>query len=68
VADWIVLEFALAKIGAILVTANTSLRAPDIQYVLNQSQAVTGRHAHAARRVDRAANADSRTATRGCRS
>ena len=41
VPEWIVLQFALAKIGAILVTANTSLRAPDIQYVLNQSEAAT---------------------------
>jgi fatty-acyl-CoA synthase len=30
VPEWIVLQFALAKIGAILVTANTSLRARDI--------------------------------------
>ena len=30
VPEWVVLQFALAKIGAILVTANTSLRAKDI--------------------------------------
>ena len=30
VPEWIVLQFALAKIGAILVTANTSLRPRDI--------------------------------------
>jgi len=41
VPEWIVLQFALAKIGAILVTANTSLRAADIKYVLNQSEAAT---------------------------
>jgi fatty-acyl-CoA synthase len=41
VPEWIVLQFALAKIGAILVTANTSLRGPDIQYVLNQCGAAT---------------------------
>ncbi|HKB11721.1 MAG TPA: AMP-binding protein, partial [Vicinamibacterales bacterium] len=39
--EWIVLQFALAKIGAILVTANTSLRARDIDYLLRQSEAAT---------------------------
>jgi fatty-acyl-CoA synthase len=34
VPEWIVLQFALAKIGAILVTANTSLRAREIEYLL----------------------------------
>src|SRR5712691_8296921 len=29
VPEWVVLQFALAKAGAILVTANTSLRARD---------------------------------------
>jgi fatty-acyl-CoA synthase len=37
----VVLQFALAKIGAILVTANTSLRAKDIGYLLRQSEAAT---------------------------
>jgi len=41
VPEWIVLQFALAKIGAILVTANTSLRARDVDYVLRQSEAAT---------------------------
>jgi fatty-acyl-CoA synthase len=41
VPEWVVLQFALAKIGAILVTANTSLRAKDIEYVLGQSEAST---------------------------
>ena len=41
VPEWIVLQFALAKAGAILVTANTSLRAKDIEYVLRQSEAAT---------------------------
>jgi fatty-acyl-CoA synthase len=41
VPEWVVLQFALAKIGAILVTANTSLRARDIAYVLQQSEAAT---------------------------
>jgi fatty-acyl-CoA synthase len=41
VSEWVVLQFALAKIGAILVTANTSLRAKDIDYLLRQSEAAT---------------------------
>ncbi len=41
VPEWVVLQFALAKIGAVLVTANTSLRAKDIEYVLRQSEAAT---------------------------
>jgi fatty-acyl-CoA synthase len=41
VPEWIVLQFAIAKIGAILVTANTSLRAKEIRYLLRQSQAAT---------------------------
>jgi len=41
VPEWVVLQFALAKIGAILVTANTSLRARDIEYALRQSEAAT---------------------------
>jgi fatty-acyl-CoA synthase len=41
VPEWVVLQFALAKIGAVLVTANTSLRARDIDYLLRQSEAAT---------------------------
>jgi fatty-acyl-CoA synthase len=41
VPEWIVLNFGLAKIGAILVTANTSLRAREIDYLLRQSEAAT---------------------------
>jgi fatty-acyl-CoA synthase len=41
VPEWVVLQFALAKIGAILVTANTSLRPRDIDYLLRQSEAAT---------------------------
>jgi fatty-acyl-CoA synthase len=41
VPQWIVLEFALAKIGAILVTVNTSLRAAEVEYLLRQSEAST---------------------------
>jgi fatty-acyl-CoA synthase len=41
VPEWVVLQFALARIGAVLVTANTSLRARDIDYALRQSEAAT---------------------------
>jgi fatty-acyl-CoA synthase len=41
VPEWIVLQFALAKIGAVLVTANTALRARDIDYLVRQSEAAT---------------------------
>ena len=41
VPEWVVLQFALGKIGAVLVTANTSLRARDIEYLLRQSEAAT---------------------------
>src|SRR5215211_7105134 len=41
VPEWIILQFALAKIGAILVTVNTSLRAHEVDYLLRQSEAGT---------------------------
>jgi len=41
VPEWIVLQFALAKIGAVLVTANTALRKHEIDYLLRQSQSAT---------------------------
>jgi fatty-acyl-CoA synthase len=41
VPEWVVLQFALAKIGAILVTVNTALRAHEIDYLLRQSQSAT---------------------------
>lgn len=41
VPEWVTLQFALAKIGAILVTVNTSLRAPEIDYLLRQSESAT---------------------------
>jgi len=39
VPEWVMLQYALAKIGAILVTVNTGLRASEIEYLLRQSQA-----------------------------
>ena len=41
VPEWVVLQFALAKIGAVLVTVNTSLRAHEIEYLLRQSETST---------------------------
>ncbi|MEK7829733.1 MAG: AMP-binding protein [Acidobacteriota bacterium] len=41
VPEWVVLQFALAKIGAVLVTVNTSLRAHEMDYLLRQSEAAT---------------------------
>src|SRR5262245_34597017 len=41
VPEWIVLQFALAKLGAVLVTVNTSLRAAEIEYLLAQNETST---------------------------
>ena len=41
VPEWVVLQFALAKIGAVLVTVNTSLRAAEIEFLLKQSECGT---------------------------
>lgn len=37
--EWVILQFALAKIGAILITVNTGLRTREIAYLLEQSEA-----------------------------
>ena len=41
IPEWVVLQFALAKVGAILVTVNTSLRASEVDYLLRQSETST---------------------------
>lgn len=41
VPEWVVLQFALAKVGAILVTVNTSLRSREVEYLLRQSETTT---------------------------
>ena len=41
VPEWVVLQFALAKIGAIIVAAHTASRARDIDYLLRRSGAGT---------------------------
>jgi fatty-acyl-CoA synthase len=44
VPDWIRLEYALARIGAVLVTVNTSLQRDEVAYVLEQSRSVAVFH------------------------
>lgn len=39
--EWLVLLFALAKIGGTLVSVNTKYRAHELQYILTHSQATT---------------------------
>jgi fatty-acyl-CoA synthase len=65
VPEWIILQFALAKIGAILVTANTALRARDIDYLLRQSEAATIITIRGFRDADYVAALDEVGATRG---
>ncbi len=36
-AEWAITQFATAKIGAILVTINTSYKSAELEYILNQS-------------------------------
>jgi acyl-CoA synthetase (AMP-forming)/AMP-acid ligase II len=44
VPDWVPLEFALARIGAVLVTVNTALKQDEAGYVLRQSKAIAVVH------------------------
>lgn len=39
VPDWLVVNFAAAKIGAVLVTVNTNYRSSELDYILRQSDA-----------------------------
>ncbi len=39
VPEWVVLQFATAKIGAVLVTINTNYKSAELEYVLQQSDA-----------------------------
>lgn len=41
VPEWVILQFAMAKMGAVLVTANTHYKAFEIEYLLKQSDATT---------------------------
>ena len=65
VPQWIVLEFALAKMGAILVTVNTSLRAAEVDYLLRQSEASTLVTIRGFRGVDYVETLETIGATRG---
>ncbi len=37
VPEWVILQFATAKIGAVLVTVNTSYKSAELEYILHQS-------------------------------
>jgi len=41
VPEWVILQFATAKIGAVLVTVNTSYKSSELEYVLRQSDSTT---------------------------
>ena len=41
IPEWVMLEIALAKIGAVLVTINTNYRRSEIEYVLRQGDVTT---------------------------
>ena len=41
VPEWVILSFATAKIGAVLVTVNTAYKSAELDYLLNQSDAGT---------------------------
>jgi len=41
VPEWVILQFATAKIGAILVTINTSYKSAELEYILSQSDSST---------------------------
>lgn len=41
VTEWVILMFASAKIGAVLVTVNTAYKSAELEYVLNQSDSTT---------------------------
>src|SRR5690242_17414119 len=40
VPEWVILQFATAKIGAVLVTVNTSYKSAELDYILNQSDSM----------------------------
>ena len=39
VQEWLLLQFATAKVGAVLVTVNTNYQSTELEYVLKQSEA-----------------------------
>ena len=41
VPEWVTLQFATGKMGAVLVTVNTNYRAAELEYLLQQSESQT---------------------------
>ena len=41
VPEWVMLQFATAKIGVVLVTVNTAYKSAELEYLLNQSDSTT---------------------------
>ncbi len=41
VPEWVILQFASAKIGAVLVTVNTNYKSAELEYILGQSDSTT---------------------------
>jgi fatty-acyl-CoA synthase len=41
VPEWVVLQFATARMGAVLVTINTSYKSAELEYILQQSDSTT---------------------------
>ena len=41
VPEWVILQFASARIGAILVTVNTAYKSAELEYILNQSDSTS---------------------------
>ncbi len=41
VPEWVIIQFATAKIGAVLVTVNTAYKSSELEYILNQSDSTT---------------------------
>jgi fatty-acyl-CoA synthase len=41
VPEWVILQFATAKVGAVLVTVNTSYKSAELEYILTQSDSTT---------------------------
>lgn len=41
VPEWVTLQFATAKVGAVLVTINTSYKSAELEYILSQSDSTT---------------------------
>jgi fatty-acyl-CoA synthase len=56
--EWVIVQFATARIGAILVNVNPAYQAPELEFVLNQSGISVLLHARAFRKSDYVAMVD----------